>query len=255
MDLGLKGKTALITGASQGIGEATAESFAREGCNVRIAARRKEELDAIATRLAKSYGVKTQTFAIDLSKSGELDKLAEANRDIDILVNNAGAIPFGPMTAIDEATWRAAWDLKVFGYINLTRRIYAQMKERGGGVIVNDCGAAGERFNPDYLAGAMGNAALITMSRALGSRSLQDKIRVLCVNPGPVKTPRLITQARRRALAAHGSEDRWEEMVGDRHIADPSEVADLIVFLASPRCPSVTGSAHNIDGGNAALTH
>lgn len=258
MDLGLKGKTALITGASQGIGEAVAESFAKEGCNVRIAARRLDALEGIAKRLSDSYGVETRSFAVDISKSSEVDALAEANRDIDILVNNAGAIPFGPITAIDEVTWRAAWDLKVFGYINLTRRVYAQMKEKGGGVILNDCGAAGERFNPDYLAGAMGNASLITMSRALGSRSLKDGIRVLCVNPGPVETPRLITQTKRRAAVKWGSDERWRELLAELpggRAAQASEVADLIVFLCSARCGYVTGSSHNIDGGHAALTY
>ena len=104
--------------------------------------------------------------------------------DIDILVNNAGDIPGGSIDKIDEATWRHAWELKVFGYINLTRAIYAQMKARGHGVIVNDIGAAGEKFDANYICGSAGNAALMAFTRALGGKSLADNIRVVGINPG-----------------------------------------------------------------------
>src|SRR6478752_4261913 len=114
MDLHLRGKRVLITGASKGIGAAAAESFAEEGCHLRLAARSGDQLKALCDRLRST------------------DK-------------------------IDEATWRHAWELKVFGYINLTRAVYAQMKARGGGVIVNDIGAAGEKFDANYICGSAGN--------------------------------------------------------------------------------------------------
>ena len=144
MDLHLRGKRVLITGASKGIGAAAAESFAEEGCHLRLAARSSEQLKALADRLRSAHQIDATTHVVDLRKSEDLAKLATDASDIDILVNNAGDIPGGSIDKIDEATWRHAWELKVFGYINLTRAIYAQMKACGGGVIVNDIGAVGE---------------------------------------------------------------------------------------------------------------
>src|SRR5260370_42364340 len=111
---------------------------------------------------------------VDRRKSEDSARLVKDPSDIDILVNNAGDIPGGSIDKIDEATWRHAWELKVFGYINLPREIYAQMKARGGGVIVNDIGAAGEKFDANYICGSAGNAALMAFTRALGGKSLAD---------------------------------------------------------------------------------
>ena len=129
----------------------------------------------------------------------DLAGLARVAADIDMLVNNAGDIPGGPIDKIDEATWRHAWELKVFGYINLTRVVYAQMKARGHGVIINDIGAAGEKFDANYICGSAGNAALMAFTRALGSKSLADNIRVVGINPGPVGTDRHVTLMKTRA--------------------------------------------------------
>ena len=168
MDLHLRGKRVLITGASKGIGAAAAEAFAEEGCDVMLAARNGEQLKALAERLRSAHQIGATAHVVDLRKPEDLAKLAKDAADIDILVNNAGDIPGGSIDKIDEATWRHAWELKVFGYINLTRAIYAQMKARGHGVIVNDIGAAGEKFDANYICGSAGNAALMAFTRALG---------------------------------------------------------------------------------------
>src|SRR3954466_8340174 len=151
MDLHLKGKRVLITGASKGIGAAAAEAFAEEGAHVRLAARSTEAMEALAKKLRAEHGAEVTVHAVDLRQAVDLARLAKEAADIDILVNNAGDIPGGSIDKIDEATWRHAWELKVFGYINLTRQIYAQMKAKGGGVIVNDIGAAGEKFDANYI--------------------------------------------------------------------------------------------------------
>jgi hypothetical protein len=165
MDLHLRGKRVLITGASKGIGAAAAEAFAEEGCHLRLAARSGDALKALADRLRSAHQIDATVHAVDLRKPEDIQRLVKDASDIDILVNNAGDIPGGSIDKIDEATWRHAWELKVFGYINLTRAIYAQMKARGHGVIVNDIGAAGEKFDANYVCGSAGNAALMAFTR------------------------------------------------------------------------------------------
>jgi len=255
MDLGLKGRSVLITGASKGIGAAAAEVFAEEGCDVHIAARSGDVLKTLAERLGKQHRVKAFAHAVDLRKSEDIARLAAAAKDIDILINNAGDIPGGSLTRIDEAQWRHAWDLKVFGYINLTRLVYEQMKARGHGVIFNDIGAAGERFDFNYIAGSAGNAALMAFTRALGGRSLQDNIRVVGINPGPVETDRIVSLMKRQAEAQFGDAGRYPEMMARFPLgraAKPREIADMMAFLASDRSGYTSGVIVTIDGGISA---
>ena len=130
MELGLRGKKAVVTGGSKGIGRACAEVLAEEGCDVVLAARTAADLETARAAIAAKHNVAVRIFALDLAVSGNVDRLAAECADIDILVNNAGAIPGGDLDAVDEARWRTAWDLKVFGYINMTRRFYALMRGR-----------------------------------------------------------------------------------------------------------------------------
>lgn len=255
MDLNLRGKRALITGASKGIGAAAAESFAEEGCNLRLAARNTAELENVAARLRSAHGVDVQIQPTDLRKADDIAKLAVAASDIDILINNAGDIPGGSLDKVSEDAWRHAWELKVFGYINLTRLIYAQMKARGHGVIVNDIGSAGEKFDFNYIAGTAGNAALMAFTRALGSRSLEDNIRVVGINPGPVQTDRIITLMKTQARNVLGDESKYTELLGRLPMgraAKPREIGDMMAFLASERSGYTTGVIVTIDGGISA---
>ena len=128
MDLGLRGRKALVTGASKGIGRACAEILAEEGCDVALVSRTAADLDAVRAKITGQHDVAVRVFPLDLSDSGNIDRLAAECPDIDLLVDNAGAIPGGNLDAVDEARWRTAWDLKVFGYINMTRRFYALMR-------------------------------------------------------------------------------------------------------------------------------
>src|SRR3984957_1672126 len=160
MDLHLRGKRVLITGASKGIGAAAAEAFAEEGCHLLLAARSGDQLKALTERLGSAHQIDASAHIGDLRKPEVIAGLAKDAAYIAILFNMAGDIPGASIDQIDEPTWRHAWELKVFGYINLTRAIYAQMKARGHGVIVNDIGAAGEKFDANYICGSAGNAAL-----------------------------------------------------------------------------------------------
>jgi len=255
MDLNLTGRRVLITGASKGIGAAAAEAFAAEGCHLVLVARGAAALAELAGQLSRAHNVEAVAHAVDLRDSAAIARLVDEVGDVDVLVNNAGDIPGGPLSAIDEATWRHAWDLKVFGFINLTRLYYARMKARGRGVIINDIGAAGERFDAAYITGAAGNAALMTFTRALGSRSLDDGVRVVGINPGPVATDRILALTRTRARAQFGDESRYGELMARYPLgrpAHPREIADLMLFLASDRSAYTTGVVFTVDGGLSA---
>ncbi len=255
MDLNLRGKRVLVTGASKGIGAAGAEVFAEEGCDLILAARSANLLEALAGRLSREHNIHAVAHPADLRDPGDLARLAEAATDIDVLVNNAGDIPGGSLERVDEETWRHAWELKVFGYINLTRAVYAAMKARGRGVIVNVIGAAGERFDANYIAGATGNAALMTLTRALGGRSVDDGIRVVAINPGPVETDRITTLMKTRAQVQFGDASRYGELMARFPLgraASPREIADLMAFLASDRSAYTSGVVFTVDGGSSA---
>ena len=257
MELGLKGKTALVTGGSRGIGLGVARQLAAEGCRVHIASRTATDLEAARRRLAEEYGADTTIHAVDLAVSANANELARACGPLDILVNNAGAIPHGGLDDLAEATWREAWDLKVFGFINLTREVYRDMRARRMGVIINVIGGAGERPTASYIAGSMGNASLMAMSRALGAQSPQHGVRVIGVNPGSIETDRQIVRWKTRAKAKLGDESRWRELTTHLpfgRLGSVDELAAVVVFLASERASYVSGTVVTVDGGAASRT-
>lgn len=253
MDLGLAGRKALITGASQGIGAAAARAFAAENCDVVLTARSAGNLEAVKAQIMAAHRVDVTLLPMDLSQPGAAEALAEAAGEVDILVNNAGAIPGGDIFSVDEAAWRDGWDLKVYGYVNLTRAVYATMKAQGRGVIINDIGNAGERLDADYICGSTGNAALMAFTRALGGKSFAaDGIRVVGVNPGPVDTDRMPKLLKKRALDWFGDESRWVELLErypQRRMAKVEEIVDAMLFLASDRSGYTSGTILTIDGG------
>ena len=241
MDIHLKGKRVLVTGASKGIGQACVELLSAEGCTV------------LGTSRSIAPGPHSKTA--DLSLRGVAEELAGWAGELDVLVNNAGAIPGGDLQSVDEDTWRKAWDLKVFGYINLTRAVYAAMKKNRRGVIINILGNAGERLNPAYIAGSTANAGLMAFTRTLGGVSHADGIRVLGINPGPVATDRLISLHKQMAQTKLGDASRYEELFKDMSFGrpgKPEEIAAAVAFLASDRSAYTSGCILSIDGGLAA---
>jgi NAD(P)-dependent dehydrogenase (short-subunit alcohol dehydrogenase family) len=253
MDLGLKGRRVLVTGGSQGIGYAVAKGFIAEGCQVVIAARNEERLRAAVEQLAQTGGGGIAAKAIDLARAGAAAELADEYRDTDILVNNAGAIPTGDIFEVDEARWRQAWELKVFGYVNLSRAMYRHMRGRPPKVIVNVVGTGAERPQWRYVCGNAANIALNGFTRSLGGRSIDDGIRVVGVNPGAVETERWRGIHMARAQKILGDTSRWREVLSDdmplKRAATPEEVANVVLFLASDRASWVCGEVVNVDGG------
>lgn len=254
MELGLQGRTVLVTGGSRGIGRAAAEAFAAEGCALHLAARSAGDLERAAEALRAAYQVPVAIHPGDLSKPGDLMALAEACRDVDILVNNAGATPTGPIERVTDADWREGLDLKVIATANLTREIYLAMCARRSGVIVNVIGNCGERPDPEIIVATIANTGLMGFTRALGSVSPDHGVRVVGVNPGPTATERLVHLMQRKSQDRTGDSQGWRDLVKPLpfgRAAEPRELADMIVFAASDRASFVSGTILTVDGGVA----
>jgi NAD(P)-dependent dehydrogenase (short-subunit alcohol dehydrogenase family) len=254
MDLQLVSKKVLITGASQGIGEGLAHAFAAEGCALHLTARSEDKLGLMRKEIVGAHGASVSMTAIDMTTEGACERIVEEAGDIDILVNNAGAIPSGSLFDITPGQWRDGWALKGFGYADMIRLVYPRMKARGGGVILNNIGNGGEVCDPNYIEGAAGNAAIMAMTRALGGASLDDNIRVVGVNPGPVDTTRIYNMLRKFAEIKLGDAARYDELVERYPLKRPAkvhEITDLFLFLASFRSGYTSGTIVTVDGGIA----
>jgi len=252
MNLQLTGKRVLVTGASKGIGLACAMSFASEGAQPVLVARDADALEKAALQIAQQTGVQAETLACDLAESGAAAWLSDKAGAVDILVNNAGAVPGGTLDQVDDARWRAAWELKVYGYINLARVVYPRMRDAGAGVITNIIGMAGANPQSDYICGTTSNAALIAFTQALGAEASRHGVRVFGINPSRTRTERVVTLARQRALTQLGDAERWQETLTGlpfNRLMEPSEVADLVVFGCSARAGYLNATVIDLDGG------
>lgn len=254
MNLNFKEKTVLITGGSKGIGLSIAESFLAEGAKVIITSRDTENLNSATKNLIEKGFAKDhiQTAALDLSLSSACNSLYEQFPSIDVLVNNAGAIPGGNIFEIDEVKWRNSWELKVFGYINLTRLYLKKMQENKSGVICNIIGMAGVAPRYEYICGAAANSALIAFTQGIGGASVRSGVRVFGINPSPTKSDRMESMMKKTATDKFGDANRWMELTTGLpfgRMAAPSEIANLAVFACSELCGYLSGTVINVDGG------
>jgi NAD(P)-dependent dehydrogenase (short-subunit alcohol dehydrogenase family) len=238
----LSGKVVLITGASQGIGAGIAAALLREGCRLRLVARDGAKLQKLAETITARYATEVCILALDLRSDGATAPVTEWAGDADILINNVGGTEYGDLWSVDNGRWAANFRLKFFTAVDLTRLFYPRMKHRGNGVILNNIGTLSEISDPNFVIGTSVCAAMVAFTRSLGSTSMKDGIRVLGISPGAVDTPLL------RSMA---TPELMNNLPGAR-AASIAEIADLFVFLASPRSGYTSGTVVTVDGGQSA---
>jgi len=256
MDLGLKDKVAVLTGASKGIGFSSALALAREGARVSICARGQEGLDRAADRLRAETGADVLTVQADMGVRDDARRLmataAERFGRIDVLVNCAGSSPGGLLLDITEEQWFASMNLKFLGYVRATTEVIPYMLEAGGGRIVNVIGNDGNKPSYWELTPGAANAAGINVSQALAEQYAPRGILINVVNPGPVDTDRWDGLEKQMAKDRGMSQDAAHQLavrsIPTGRICRPEEVADLVCFLASARNSFMAGAIINIDG-------
>lgn len=257
MELNLKGRVAVVTGGSLGIGRAIAGELAAEGADVLIVARNADVLDASARDLSAEHGGRVIAYAGDMTKPDTIDGAIAAARSafgrIDILVNNAGASPMGRLDATPDEVWEKSLNLKLLGYMRCARAVRPAMRQARWGRIVNIIGRSGHQPRAAYMAGGAVNAALLNFTLALAEECAPDNILVTGVNPGPVATPRWDTLVSQGAAMTGSSADAANAAavasVPLGRLGRPDEISGLVAFLCSERASFITGTCINIDGG------
>lgn len=259
MDLGLEGKVAIVTGASAGIGYATARSLAKEGARVVICARRVDALEQASSSLREDTGGDIVGVPADVSREEDIQNLFRFALDrfgqLNVLVNNAGKSHAAAVMDVDDAGWQADLDLKVFAALRTMRLAVPHMIEQGGGSIVNVVNIAAKSPGASSMPTSVSRAAGIALSKASSKDLAKHKIRVNAICIGLIKSD----QHRRRAVSRgedHDLDAFYAEM-GQRvpigRVGEAEEAGDLIAFLCSERGRFITGTAINLDGGASAV--
>ncbi len=256
MDLQLDGKTAIVTGASKGIGRQVAEDLAREGADVVITARAAEPLEKAAVQIAAATGRTIVALAGDMSVTADVERcVSEALTrfgKIDILITCAGSSPGGLLENLTEEQWMTSLNLKFMGYVRSVRAVIGHMRERGEGAIVLVVGNDG--LKPSYweMTAGVANAADINFASSVAEQYGRHGIRINTVNPGPVDTDRWDTLEKAFARDKGVTQERAHELATESipigRIGRPDEVSALVTFLASPRASFINGAHIPIDG-------
>ncbi len=252
MDLRLRDKVVVVTGASRGIGRAIAETLAAEGARLVVAARSREQLEEVA----KACATEALIVATDLREKDAPQKMIEAAvarfGRIDAVVNNAGATKRGDFLKLTESEWEDGFALKFFGTVRCCRAAWTSLQESSGS-IVNIVGVGGRTGSSEFAIGGSVNSALLNLTKALAHRGIQDGIQVNAVNPGSIATGRLKTRiqafADAHGIGAEEAARSMAERLGVARFGEPSEIARVVAFLVSPAASYCQGSIVDVDGG------
>ena len=257
MDLQLTQKHVLITGGSKGIGLACAETFLNEGARVTLVSRDRANLDAAIQTLSAQHPVASiYTIAADLREAASgLAVLNDAEArfgPVDVLVNSAGAAKRTPPEELNPQVWHDAMQAKYFSYIHMIDPTIQRMGQRGAGVVVNVIGAGGKVASAIHMPGGAANAALMLATAGLATAYAGKGVRVNAVNPGATVTDRLkegfAADARANGISEAEAMQRTTARIPLGRMAEPREIADAVVFLASPRASYISGVSLTMDG-------
>jgi len=258
MDLGLRGKVAVITGGSVGIGLAVARALAEEGVDLLLCARDEARVRERALEIERLHGVRAVGVSADVSDAKAvqkvLDALDSAFGGADILINNAGTGSNETIAEAPDDKWQYYWDLHTMAAVRLSRGLVPGMKRRGGGVILNNASICAKQplgYEPIYN---VTKAALMMFSKCLANEVVSDNIRVNCINPGLVLTPDWQSTAKKLTASSGGDWEGYLQDIATKNapigrFATPEELANFFVFMCSPRASYCVGSTYYVDGG------
>jgi 3-oxoacyl-[acyl-carrier protein] reductase len=258
LDLGLSDRVCVVTGSTGGIGLETARLLVEEGAKVVVSGRDSERVEEASSKTGAALGV-----TCDLAEPGAPDKLireATALGPVACLVNNVGLAYQTSFEELSDPEWEEMWQLNVMSYVRAVRAVLPSMREHGGGSIVNVSSTAGKRPSTGMPHYSVTKAAVLSLSRLVADIYAKEGIRCNAVTPGPTATAAWLADgglADQQASKSGQSREEVLEAVGAGRplgrLAEPGEIATVIVFLCSDRASYVTGSAWSVDGGTVPI--
>jgi len=259
MDLGLKGRAAIVTGSSRGIGRATAEAFAVERARISMCARTAADVTQAAETIRARTGAQVLALRADLTQAGDIQEIVrrtvEAYGTVDILVNNAGGPPAGTFDDMTDAEWQAAFELTLLSTVRLVRAVIPHMRRAGGGAIINLQSTSVKVPLDNMILSNSIRTGVIGLAKSLSIELAKDNIRVNNVLPGAIMTDRqrqmLAVQSKKSGQTVEEVKRLRESRIPLGRFGEPEDLADMIVFLASDRAKYVTGVTVQVDGGLA----
>ena len=258
MDLGIKGRAAIVTGGSRGIGRETARQFLEEGVRVMICGRNAETLERTRAELAQATGGEIYATVADMTKEHDIDRLVNAAKErfgtVDILVNNAGQMYSGRFGVMTDEGLKEQLETKLFGFLRAIRRVHPIMKAQRWGRVVNLIGGAGKEPDPYMFGSGITNSGLLNITKSLSTEFGEDNVLVNAVCPGWVDTNlwRRNADGLAQELGAKSEEEARRQAARKNSLnrfGKPEELANAIVFLCSERASYITGVSLNLDGG------
>lgn len=255
MELGLKGKVALVTGASRGIGRGIALAFANEGCDLMLTARDASALDEVAAAI-RAKGCKAAISVVDLRQPEAPAKVVEDLKrefgGLDVLINNAGTTKRGDFFALTDADWADGYALKFFAHVRLARAAWPLLKERKGALVAIG-GTSGRKPEKRFTIGSSVNAAVAAFTKCLADLGKEDGVRVNCIHPSLVETERQWHRIRAAMAQSGDPEDKVRAAfcreTGFTRFGTVEDVADLVTFMVSARATWLQGATVDLDGG------